>query len=175
MTRHAIARFVYEVTATAELPLHIYGCAIMIYHAFMEYMPHDKKDSLMLGVTCLTVAVKFKENFLNSYTALFKHRSSLVVDAAARVLLSYSKASNECSVEALSVVKREVQESVNGIELSVLKIIGNYGGSIKTAFETNTENSEYLVEVYSNPICLNFPSNNLIDNEEVKRIVSNYI
>ena len=172
MTRHATARFVYEITASADLPMHIFGCAMMIYHGFMEYTKSE--ESLIIGITCMTVAVKFNENYLNSFTSLFKHRSSLVVDAAARVLLSYAKEADECSTEALTSVKREVQESVNAMELSVLKIIGNFGGSMKTAFSKDCDEG-YLVEVYSNPICLNYPPGKLLSSDEVRKAVSKYL
>jgi hypothetical protein len=169
MDRSTVARFVYEVCHTAQLPNIIYGNAMMIYHAFMEYTEHTDEEPL-LAAACVLLAAKFGESILNSYSRFTTGRvrvSGAVIDATARVLLWYGEATPEnttISVETLAEVRRYVGKCIGDMELSVLKITGNYLTSIPSAFQFS--NDQRLVNVYASPDCLNYPPAELVSRLE---------
>ncbi len=168
MNRELVARFVYEVCTTARLPMVMYGNAMMTYHAFCEYTSVQQED-LLLAATCLLLAVKFGESILNSHACILESKmrpSSAVIDATARVVLWYGRhksAASSVSVEQMAEVRRFIAKAVGEMELSVIRIVGNYLTSIPSAFSLLAEDDtgERLIKVYASPACLNAPPVNL--------------
>lgn len=166
MNRETVARFVYEICVLAKLPKIMYGNAMMTYHAFYEYTS-QRDENLLLGATCLLLAVKFGESILNSHACVTDNRvrpSSGVIDATARVVLWYGRhkaSASTVSVEQMAEVRRFVAKSIGDMELSVVRIVGNYLTNIPSAFsyvlEAHTSQIERLVKFYASPMCLNYP------------------
>ena len=174
---HALGRIIYEIVETCNLPIHIWAVAMMYFHAYEEYSSEDDPDhsgtptfkdpvkKLMLGITCLTLSVKSNENYLNSLPQNTSpvSRIQAVVDSAARVVLSYVRKSS--STENIIKAKRLMKDMMPNIELAVMRIVGN---SLlpPTAFmgcPIGDKQKSLLLEIYSNPICLNHPPQDLRD------------
>lgn len=170
MNRELVARFVYEVCTTSKLPIVMYGNAMMTYHAFCEYTSL-REESLLLGSACLLLAVKFGESILNSHACMLSEAkmrpSSAVIDATARVILWYGRHNasvSSVSVEQMAEVRKFVSKSLGELELSVLRIVGNYLTNIPSAFGSDDpETTQKLVAIYASPGCLNFPPGALRD------------
>ena len=174
---HAIARIVYETAILTGLPLHVWAVAMMFFHAYQEYSyeqePDDEQgnryddpvNEAIVGITCLILSVKSNESYLNSKGLQSSpvQRLQSVLESAARVILSYTA----CAVSTESIVqtKRKLKEIAPTVELAILRIVGN---SLlpDTAFlhnATDSEQESVLIEIYSSPICLNFPADDFLD------------
>jgi hypothetical protein len=185
MTAHAVARLVYETGTFAKFPLHIWAVAMMYFHAFEECTAERENDEqsekrgarpavvqaakleqLMLGVTCLVLSVKANENYLNSTEPerTTTARLAAVLDATARVILSYT--AGTVPTERIVQTKRRLKEFIPPTELSIMRVIGN-ALVPETAFSVSSvimgaECTDLLVELYSSPVCLNFPASTLL-------------
>ena len=185
---HAIGRLLYEVAINAGLPLHVWGAAMMYFHAFDEYtLDHPLKERvnrLMAGITCLALSVKANESYLVSRGSPLNpvHRLVSLLDAAARVVLAYT--TTQASSEKMVDTKKRLKEFIPIVELAVMRVVGN---SLvpETAFQDNLSIDEktatILVEIYSSPICLNFPASDIVafvlgerDNERIRKVVGHF-
>ena len=174
----------YEVCLTAQFPLHIWAASMMYFHAFQEYTSEQESeaderedslkerardvnstassvDQLMLGITCLLLSVKANENFLNSakVARIPSVRLAVILDCAARVVLSYAEKSKQVSSERLTKVKKRIKDFVPGVELTIMRIVGNslVPDTAFSASEGEFSETEValLVEIYSSIVCLN--------------------
>lgn len=171
---HAIARLLLEIAQTASIPTHVWATAMLYFFAFCEYTQDIPKTSsltasltdFLVGVSCLVLSVKANENFL--FARMYRHGSdwrhagantfvSQVLDSAARVALSYIS-ENEASIERIIKLKRKMRDFIPQLELDIMRVIGS-SLQPESAFSdaTSVTESQTLIEVYSNPVCLNFP------------------
>jgi hypothetical protein len=160
---HAIGRILYEIATHAGLPLHVWAAGMMYFHAFEEYTidysPKERISRVMVGVTSLALAVKANESFIVSKGSTMNpvHRLLHLLDSAARVILSYTaqKASSEKIVEA----KKRLKEFIPIVELAIMRVVGNSLVPETVFLENNIDQhtEAVLVEIYSSPVCLNFP------------------
>ena len=159
-----VSRFVYEISADCGLPSRIFACAMMLYHAFMEYVSEEDSlqdpDCLMVGITSVVLSLKFNENYLNTIEMNqdpipAKSRSMRVIDSAARAIVSYGSAqssSQPLTTEQLVLVKERVKLAVS--EMSMLRIFGNFATCVPVIPETDKMTPVELVGEYSTPQCL---------------------
>lgn len=171
---HAVARLLLEIAQTGSIPTHVWATAMLYFFAFCEYtqdihnslsLPATLSDFLV-GVSCLVLSVKANENYL--LTCMGDHGSdwghavanrfvAQVLDSAARVALSYVS-ENQASIERVIKLKRKMRDFIPQLELDIMRVIGSSLQPV-TAFSvaTSVTEAQILIEVYSNPICLNFP------------------
>ena len=159
-----VSRFVYEVSSDSGLPPRIFACAMMLYHAFVEYVSEEGSlldaDFIMVGITSLVLSLKFNENYLNTVIEQVndpvpsKSRSMKVIDSAARAIVSYGQSHNAkgLTTEQLVQVKEKIKAGV--CELSMLRIFGNFSTSIPVVPGTDSMAPLDLVREYSSPQCL---------------------
>ena len=161
-----ISRFVFEICTNALFPKRIFAGAMMIYHAYMEYMFSQHKslssirdsDCIIIGITSLVVAVKFNEDFLNTTCeqvadggAVIRSRSMRIIDTAARAILSYGHRSS-LTTEQVVRMKERIKATVS--EMSILRIVGDFATFIPVAQGTDNMTVSQLVDMYSRPDCL---------------------
>ena len=163
-----IGRLLFEISADCNLPPRIYACAMLMYHAFMEYVSEDGDsgqslqdvDSVMVGITSLILSVKFNENYLNTVEKLHeptptKSRSMRVIESAAHAIVSYSAgqvSSSGISTEQFVLIKERIKNGVS--EMSMLRIFGNFTTSIPIIPGTDTMETKQLIREYSTSQCL---------------------
>lgn len=174
---HSVGRVLYEIAETCNLPIHIWAVSMMYFHAYEEYSSEQNTENsetpnfgdpvkkLMLGITCLTISVKSNENYLNSQPIHISsvNRVQTVVDSAARIILSYTR--KKSSTENILRAKRRVKDLMPNIELALMRIVGNslQPSSVFLEAEVGDKQKSLLLELYSNPICLNYPPHDLRD------------
>ena len=157
-----ISRLVYEISADCNLDRRIYACAMMMYHAFMEYVSDDglvypklhETDCVVLGVTTLVLSLKFNENYLNTIETasdVIKSRSMKVIESSARAIISYG-GTRDLTTEQFVCVKEKLKFAVS--ELSVLRIFGNFATSIPIVPDTDSMDITQLISEYSTSQCL---------------------
>jgi hypothetical protein len=150
---------------------------MMYFHAYEEYSSEQNTENsetpnfkdpvkkLMLGITCLTISVKSNENYLNSQPIHISpvNRVQTVVDSAARIILSYTR--KKSSTENILRAKRRVKDLMPNIELALMRIVGNSLQPSTVFLEAGVSDKQksLLLELYSNPICLNYPPRDLRD------------
>ena len=186
---HGVARLLLEVSRTATLPDHVWAVAMQYFFAFNEFTEDacERLEELMVGVASLVLSVKASENYLNSCSSEEANRSvtarvSAVLDAAARVILAYAERGGEVSVESIIRLKRKLRELVPTLELNLMRVLGD-ALVIDSALATPVpdEVTEVLVEVYSSPVCLNFPPKSLLAfavngrNQAIRDAIASYL
>jgi hypothetical protein len=165
---HAIGRLLYEIAINADLPRHVWAAAMMFFHAFEEYtIEHSTKERvsrIMVGVTCLVLSVKSNENYLVSKGSTLNPVLRLLglLDSAARVVVSYT--ANQASSEKIVDTKKRLKEFIPVVELALMRVVGNSLVPDTAFLDPNLNNKEdaLLVEIYSSPVCLNFPAADIL-------------
>ena len=141
---------------------------MLYYHAYQEYSS-DREDSpvsashftnaLVVGVSCLVLSVKANESYLNTMKPGINHvqRLQATIEAAARCILSYTLSS--ASPERVVQLKRKLKDFVPVVELAIMRVIGNSlePTTAFTQIRCSQTKTAVLIEVYSNPVSLNYP------------------
>jgi len=172
-----IARLIYEINQDAGFPPYIYGYSMMLFHAFNEFVASERSqsatkseeelDALVVGITCLILAVKFNEDHLNSvclatgrndgsiHNRSLVSRSVQIVESAARAILSYQQSSPTTgySFEEFVGLKNKIKDMV--CEYTVLRIVGNFATSAPVT--RICIDHEMFFRYYATPQCLNQP------------------
>jgi hypothetical protein len=161
----AIPRLIFEINKNAGLHPFIYGYAMMMYHAYNEFVgavatTNRDIDTLVIGITCLVLAVKFNEDYLNSTDLVLgkqkqgirTSRSAKIFEYASRAVLAYGQKSSSSFEEFISV-KNRLRDSI--CEYSVLRIVGNYATCIPVVEDCHDEQKYF--SYYASPKCLNHP------------------
>jgi hypothetical protein len=164
----AVSRYLFEVSLGADLPPHVWACSMLYYHAYQEYSSdrdHNPvsasnfTNALVVGVSCLVLSVKANESYLNTMKPGINHvqRLQATIEAAARCTLSYTVSS--ASTEKIVQLKRKLKDFVPVVELAIMRVIGNSlePTTAFTQIRCSQAQAAVLIEIYSNPLSLNYP------------------